>query len=199
VRRVKALTSRVPASKVFAAAMTVAFCMLLSLCPKGFAAPAVGEPVQIDERGAEVFKKWIRHLVSHWGALDTISAFSRSEGGNLENSNISLISIRSSASRSSDISDWKDTVRALAFTVDAAGVACKLFDADAAIKMVETEIESGATDCNIVKAFQSTTSTIQAKVETSQSSPPPFPPPGSAVSSRRVDKRRRHLAGRPAS
>jgi len=53
---VKALTSRVPASKVFAAAMTVAFCMLLSLCPKGFAAPAVGEPVQIDERGAEVFK-----------------------------------------------------------------------------------------------------------------------------------------------
>ncbi len=56
MRRVKALTSRVPASKVFAAAMTVAFCMLLSLCPKGFAAPAVGEPVQIDERGAEVFK-----------------------------------------------------------------------------------------------------------------------------------------------
>jgi hypothetical protein len=121
---------------------------------------------------AKVFKKWIRLLVNHWGALDTISAFSRSEGGNLENSNISLISIRSSASRSSDISDWKDTVRALAFTVDAAGVAYKLFDADAAIKMVETEIESGATDCNIIKAFQSTTSTIQAKVETSQSSPP---------------------------
>jgi hypothetical protein len=117
--------------------------------------------------GAEVFKKWIRLFVSHWKALDTISTFSKSEGGNLENSDISLISINSSTSCGSSIGDWKDTVRALASTVDAAGIAHKLFDVDAAIKMLETQIES-VDDYNIFKTFQSITSTVQA----SQKLPP---------------------------
>jgi cytochrome c553 len=53
---VKTLTSRVPATDFIAVAMTVACCMLLAFCPKGLAAQTAGGSVQIDERGAEVFK-----------------------------------------------------------------------------------------------------------------------------------------------
>jgi hypothetical protein len=103
-----------------------------------------------------VFQNWIHLLVSHWGALDILSAFGKSQPGNLKNLDMALMSIKSPISHGSSI-DWKDTIQALAsHAIDTPDTMS--FNANAAIKMLETEIESGDTDyddCKIVKAFQS--------------------------------------------
>jgi hypothetical protein len=112
---------------------------------------------------ANMFQRWICLLVRHWEALDIISASSNSWQGYLRNIDMSLMSIKSPISCGISIGDWKDTVQALtSYTIDTPGI--RSFNADAAIKMLETEIELGDTNlhnCKIIKASKSTTSTVQ--------------------------------------
>jgi hypothetical protein len=92
---------------------------------------------------ADAFLKWLRLLVTHWGALDTISVFSNSTKGNFQNIDISLVSVRSPTSGGPINDRWKDTIRALASrTSTEVSDHAESFDANDAIGTLESLLES---------------------------------------------------------
>jgi hypothetical protein len=105
----------------------------------------------------KIFLHWLRLLISHWGALDIMSAYSASHRG--KDVDFSLVSVKASF-RGSGIRDWRESIRSLALAsndnVDADG-APVTFDANRAIEAIETRLKSeppAFDSCNIFKAFK---------------------------------------------
>jgi hypothetical protein len=110
----------------------------------------VGPPGPSDQN-AYTFLQWTKLLVSHWASINILSGSCAHRGPTTIE--ISLASVRSKHSHT-DLSNWKDIIHQLA---DTGSKMSQLFNADDAIKKIDSEIDLAHTvyqHRNIFKAYK---------------------------------------------